>query len=279
MNMLIDTYRERWLDRLNAPVDGAAAGSSTYLLIDGVFVPGLHRLVNAVLPSPRATTLLFETLPACSDKTRDVSPFIAPYHTSNTRLQTLLDRCSGWPMISAIETAESQAELTERLAAWCVVEAGDQRFNFRFPDTRRLPAIFDALTAKQRLEFAGPATRWSYVDRRGSWAELNVPGSPSAVAERPRLDDQQFARLVGASEVDEVISILAHRGNRTTRKHSEIYAGLAIGLRVANRRNMETESRIQWCESCLREGLPHEESQAAECLRNWLDLIKNSPSN
>jgi hypothetical protein len=68
----------------------------------------------------------------------------------------LLDKCSGWPMMCAIETPESQAELAARLAAWCVVEVDDQRFNFRFPDTRRLPAIFDALTPTQRAEFAGP---------------------------------------------------------------------------------------------------------------------------
>ncbi|HEX9173338.1 MAG TPA: DUF4123 domain-containing protein, partial [Telluria sp.] len=134
--MLIDTYDERWLELLNTLAPGEAGASSTYLLIDGVFVPGLYRLVSAALPSPQAPTLLFESLPCCSDKTRDVSPFIVPYQSSNIRLQRLLERCSGWPMMSAIETAESQAELTARLAAWCVVEVGEQRFNFRFPDTR-----------------------------------------------------------------------------------------------------------------------------------------------
>src|SRR5665647_300575 len=100
--MLIDPYCERWLDRLNTPNDALPGVESTYLLIDGVFVPGLHRLLDAALPSSQATALLFETLPSCSDETRDVSPFLLPYRPSHTRVQTLLGRCSGWPMVSAI---------------------------------------------------------------------------------------------------------------------------------------------------------------------------------
>ncbi|MES2759190.1 MAG: DUF4123 domain-containing protein [Pseudomonadota bacterium] len=269
--MLIDSYHDRWLDRLNS----AVSGGTTYLLIDGVFVPGLYRLLNAALPSPQAATLLFETLPSCTDKTRDVSPFIVRYDPANLRMQTLLQRCSGRPMISAIETAESQNELTERLSAWCVVEAGDQRFNFRFPDTRRLPSIFATLTAEQRIQLAGAATRWSYVDRSGSWAELDVFGVPSAIADRPRLDDQQFSRLVDASEVDEVIAILVDRGNGMSHKHSEIYSGLAIALQTATRRNLESESKIQWCESCWREGLPHDEFEATDRLTTWIDASKS----
>lgn len=196
------------------------------------------------------------------------------YEPANLRMQSLLQRCSGWPMISAIETAESQSELTERLSAWCVVEAGDQRFNFRFPDTRRLPSIFATLTAEQQTQLAGPASRWSYVDRSGSWAELNVPGVPSAIADRPRLDDQQFPRLVDASEVDEVIAILVDRGNRMTHKHSEIYSGLAIALRTATRRNLDSESKIQWCESCWLQGFPHDEFEATDRLTTWIGASK-----
>jgi hypothetical protein len=201
--MLVDPYDKRWLERLT---------DATYLLCDGVFLPGLHRRIQAVLPSTDAPSLLFDDLPCCSDSTRDVSPFLIRYAHANSRLRSLLEKCSGWPMICAIETAESQAELTERLAAWCVVEVDDQRFNFRFPDTRRLPAIFGALSVEQRAAFAGPATRWSYIDRSGKWQDLAMPDTPCTIAERPRWDDHQFAKLVSDSEADEVISILAYRG-------------------------------------------------------------------
>lgn len=147
--MLVDPYDARWLDRLGASDGGTAETGATYLLIDGVFIPGLHRRFKAVMPSTLMPSLLFEGIPSCSDRTRDVSPFLVPFQSANSRFVALLRECSGWPMICAIETAESQGELTERLAAWCVVEVDGQRFNFRFPDTRRLPAIFCALSADQ----------------------------------------------------------------------------------------------------------------------------------
>jgi hypothetical protein len=52
-------------------------------------------------------------------------------------------------MVSAIVTLETFVELVDRLAAWCVVEVDDQYFNFRFPDTRRLPDILGVLKPEQ----------------------------------------------------------------------------------------------------------------------------------
>lgn len=266
--MLIDPYDKRWLDRLAVPNDGTTPIGSTYLLIDGVFVPGLYRRIKSVVPSTDAPLLLFEDLPGCSESTRDVSPFLVRYEPSNSRLRALLGDCSGWPMISAIVTAESQVELTERLAAWCVVEVEDQRFNFRFPDCRRLPAIFDALSDVQRAAFAGPATRWCYIDRSGKWQELTVPGAPCAMADRPRLDDQQFAKLVNDSEADELISILVYRGYEVGR-HSQDYSTVSLALRASRTAGMDTRSRVAWCESCLVDGQPHDADHLAARLSQW----------
>lgn len=267
--MLTDPYDECWLDRLASPDNGATQSPAPYLLIDGVFVPGLHRRIGTVMPSTDAPSLLFEALPGCSDGTREVSPFLVRYQPSNSRLRTLLEKCSGWPMICAIETPESQAELTERLAAWCVVEVDDQRFNLRFPDTRRLPAIFGALSSEQRAAFAGPATGWSYIDRSGKWQELAMPGTPCAIVDRPRLDHQQFAKLVDDSEADEVISILVHRGHEIG-KHSHDYATISLALRIARDTRMDTVSRVAWCESCLNEGLAIDADDLAARLSQWM---------
>lgn len=258
--MLIDPYDECWLDQLT---------DATFLLIDGVFVAGLHRRIKAVMPATEAPSLLFEGLPSCSDGTRDVSPFLVRYQPSNSRMRSLLEKCSGWPMICAIETAESQAELTERLAAWCVVEVDDQRFNFRFPDTRRLPTIFGALSGEQRAALAGPATRWSYIDRSGKWQDLAVTGTPCAIAVRPRLDDQQFAKLVSDSEADEVISILASRGYALV-SHSQDYATVSLALRVSRTVCMDTVSKVGWCESCLVDGQARDADHLAERLPQWI---------
>lgn len=271
--MLIDRYDERWLERLVAPDGGATQTGATFLLIDGVFVPGLHRPIKAVMPSIDAPSLLFECLPSCSDRTRDVSPFLVRYQRSNPRLRALLGECSGWPMVSAIETVENQADLTERLAAWCVVEVDGQRFNFRFPDTRRLPAIFQALSADQRAAFAGPATSWSYIDRGGKWQALSVPGTPCAITDRPQLDDEQFAKLVNDSEADEVVSVLAYRGNAVG-LHSQQHATVSLALRVSHTVGLDTHSKVGWCESCLSDGHSGNERHLASRLPQW--LAKNS---
>jgi hypothetical protein len=267
--MLIDKFQDQWLDRLNVHADGAKDTSNTYLLIDGVFIPGFYRLVNAVLPSSDSLTLLFESLPACSDSTRAVSPFITPYATSNKRLQNLLRQCSGWPMVSAVETTESQSELTARLAAWCVVEADKSRFNLRFPDTRRLAGIYEVLTAKQQMELSGPATRWSYVDRYGSWADLKVMGTPSSMTDRPELDAEQFAQLVSASEVDEVISLLANRGYVNISRASHTYTAVSIALRSANVAGLDPRLKVDWCEACLARGLSVDELEIGMRLAQW----------
>lgn len=274
--MLVDPYDEFWLDRFDAPDGGAAQTVATYLLIDGVFVPGIHRQIKAVMPLTDAPSLLFEALPSCSDSTREVSPFLVRYQPSNSRLRTLLEKCSGWPMISAIRTAESQSELTARLAAWCVVEVDSQRFNFRFPDTRRLPAIFGALSAEQRAALAGPATCWLYIDRSGKWQELAVPGTSCAIVDRPCLDDQQFAQLVSDSEADEVISMLAYRGYEVG-KLSQGYATVSLALRVSRTAGMDTVSSVAWCESCLRDGHAPDADHLAARLPQWMAENSTEP--
>jgi hypothetical protein len=263
--MMTDPYNERWLERLNT--DGGPCAENRYLLVDGVFIPGLHRLFNAVLPPRQAPTLLFEELPGCTEETRDVSPFLVPCDPSNPHLHRILGKCSGFPMLSVIETTENQADITARLAAWCVVAVDDQRFNFRFPDTRRLPVIFQTLKLAQQVQFAGPASRWSYIDRNGDWGELAVPRTPSPIEGRPELDEQQFARLVSASEVDEAISILAYRATMPPSLNSRLHADLSVALRVA--KDLDWTSKLNWCESFLRDKQSQDESSVISQFARW----------
>jgi hypothetical protein len=227
------------------------------------------------VPFADAPRLLFEELPGCNDKTRDVSPFLVRYHGTNPALNALLGKCSGFPMVSAIETIESQPELAARLAAWSVVQVDGQHFNFRFPDTRRLQGIFDALTSKQRSEFAGPATRWSYVDRSGVWQELPVNGMPGPIAAQPELDDQQFAVLVADSEADEVIAMLQYRGH-VTGQHSRCYSSVSRALKIARRSALDLTSKVSWCERCLLDGLDEGDTQAAMQLAQWASLASSA---
>ena len=267
--MLIDPFVTDWMGWLNAKAAHMIADANLYLLLDGVFVPGLHRTLKAALPKDQELTLLFESLPGCSEEARDVSPLVMPYVADNGGLAKVLGRCSGWPMVSAIVTPESIGELTGRLAAWCVVEVDDQHFNFRFPDTRRLPGIFNALSPDQRGELAGPATAWYYIDRNGSWKALLVPQSDRPAAVSPSLDATQFSAMVGDSEADEVIMLLQDRGRQWEQAHSTIHGLVSEALQAANESRLETDLRVDWCEACIDDAANLGDEQIAERLARW----------
>jgi hypothetical protein len=261
--MLIDAFTPNWQDRLTDM-------RQPFLLIDGAFLPALYREVRKAGP----VTLLFEHLPGCTDTTRAVSPFLVTYSSSSISLKRSLAKCSGWPMLSAIETLESMEELATRLAAWCIVENDGQRFNFRFPDTRRLPALFDSLSPAQRGSLAGPASRWSYIGRDGTWYELALAESAQAVAERPFLDDDQFAAMVGDSEVDETILLLRDRRPLPDQRPSERYAIVSAARRVAVVSRLDRDLILDWCEDCLHNTIRLTEIDAIATLMAWQEKSK-----
>lgn len=240
--MLIDAFDETSFDKLEMRAADLVAPNKLYLLIDGVFVPGLHRTLDAELKS-----LLFASLPGCNNESADASPFLTPYAMRDKRMRMLLRRCNGWPMVSLIETPETLTQLSARLSAWCIVEADGQRFNFRFPDTRRLPAIFQTLDSTQRVEFAGPARHWSYTGREGRWNELDVPGISAEPAQNPVLDDRQFAALVDDSRADELLMLLSDRGYGIGKHPSVSHARLTAALDIAVAAALANDDVFPWC--------------------------------
>jgi hypothetical protein len=241
--MLIDAFQEDFLDALDMRAVQSSASNGLYLLIDSVFVPGLHKTL-----ATNDKELLFASLPGCSNEVADASPFLTPYIPRNKRMRSLLRRCRGWPMISLVETPEPFSQLAARLSAWCVVEADAQRFNFRFPDTRRLPAIFRTLDPMQRAQLAGPVTRWSFINREGSWDELQVTGVNAEAVSNPVLDGQQFAALVDDSRADEILVLLGDRGHAVSRHPSISHARVSAALRVAALGQLVNNEVLDWCE-------------------------------
>lgn len=272
--MLIDRFAADWLETLRLRAASVAQGTSCYLFIDGVFIPRVYRAFRSIVGAG-AVNLLFESLPACSDAVRDVSPFLVKYDVdASERLQHVLTQCDGWPMVSLIETTEMLDQLTARLSAWCIVYADNQRFNLRFPDTRRLPGIFDALAPEQRGQMAGRVTRWSYVGRLGNWLDLPVPLTNAPAAEMaPVLGTMQFGRMVDDSEADEIIARLSLQGLLPERKPSQLHATALQALRLADSAALTQSQRIDWCETCLMQNEEVDDQMAALKLRGWRETI------
>jgi hypothetical protein len=263
--MLIDAFAENWISELHVRAKKLEPLHRLYLLVDGVFVPGLHRLLRE-----DAKAILFESLPGCTEETKDVSPFLTPFDSADKTLTLLLRRCNRWPMISVIETPEFISQQSDRLAAWCVVEADGQRFNLRFPDTRRLPGIFQTLNATQRAQIAGPAVRWSYVSRDGRWRELEMEGLGTEDRADQVLDQSQFAMLVNDSRTDELLMFLSDRGLATYRHPSKSHALLTIALRAADDAQLANDDMVEWCEWFWKnDQLLHHDSEVVSMLDTW----------
>lgn len=267
--MLIDTFAPDWQNFLNSQMSDSTDGKQVFLLIDGAFVPDFYRSVQKVLSDDAKLALLFDHLPGTSDKTRSVSPFLVAYSGTSATLECVLDKCSSWPMISAIETNETITDLAKRLSAWCIVANDGQRFNFRFPDTRRLAAIFDALSPLQRGSLAGPAVRWSYIGRDGKWHELPVSQTASNIAIRPTLDNDQFAAMVKDSEIDETIVLLQDRGPLPPQPHSSTYAIVRQALDIAVRAELDQHLHVDWCRHCLDKYINLSEADGVAAAQSW----------
>lgn len=262
--MLTDPFSDDWLDVLQQRFRERPAAHALHVLIDGAFVPGLHRRIAA-----NRKALLFEGLPASGPGTLDVSPFLVPFDPEERALRAVLCRCQGWPMVSVIESAEPWPDLAARLAAWCIIESDGQRFNFRFADTRRLPAILTTLDGVQRRQLVGPAVSWSHIGRDGSWQMRALDGAGGAIASDPELDDAQFAALVEDSRADEVLSRLAAHPDRAAYRPSQAHALISSALAPALEAGMGDTELVEWCGWLLAHGGRHDELDIARLFTAW----------
>jgi hypothetical protein len=265
--MLNDPYKKNWLEDLRNLANHSEG--NCYLLIDGAFKPGFHRHVANALPNA-GLSLLFEALPSCSDKARDVSPFLLQYGDHDQSSLEIFQQCSGNPMVSFIQTVETLEQLTLRLAPWCIAYSDGQRFNFRFPDTRRLPDIFAVLHDDQKAHFSGPAKEWRYIDREGQWKGLAVdPSDEVALSTWPELDDSQFAKLVDASEPEEMIERISRRQFLLNELPSRLHAATAQALRVAQKERLDNDLQLDWCVLALKDLSHRTDEILATELKSW----------
>ncbi|MGX4640733.1 DUF4123 domain-containing protein [Massilia sp. SYSU DXS3249] len=266
--MLINSFQPEWQSELNRRHAALPHGAGLILLIDGVFVPGIFQQLRG----ESKPILLYELLPACSKDARDVSPFVLRFDPKDKSLARLLSLCSGWPMLSVIITYESEEQLAKRLAAWCIVEVDGQNFNFRFPDTRRLPAIFETLTPRQRRELTGNAIGWYYISREGDWDSLPLEPStiPLSIANQTTLNGAQFGKLLKDSEPDEMWVQLLDRGAPTHLLPSQRNVLLSNALRIADKNGLDELLKIAWCMDCIRASPKSNLEALAERLAKWM---------
>lgn len=89
------------------------------------------------------------------------------------------------------------------------------------------------------------------------------------MADRPKLDRNQFSQLVSASEADEVVGILATRGHGAQGRPSSVYSAVWVALRVAKVAGLDPASKVDWCEGCLAQGLSEDQSEVEMRFGHW----------
>jgi hypothetical protein len=251
--MLIDQFRPNALKLLGERIASLPDNVNFYLLIDGVFVPGIRRTQPF---EANDVQLLFEFLPGCTDEVRDVSPFLCLMRKKDVKLSSQLRAvllpCSGFPMVSAIASEEGLDKLAQRLAAWSIIENDGQHFNFRYPDTRRLPGLYGALRQDQRAQLCGPMSFWSHIGRDGGWFDLEIAKTDRDIASCPVLDDEQFGLMVGDSAADEVLFRLTYSGFVVADLPSVLHEKISAALRAAVDTGMTDALCDEWCKFCLK---------------------------
>jgi len=174
-----------------------------YALIEGVFDESCYPLVKR---SRLPHCALYAATPAADEETLCVSPLLVEYREEEqTTWDRLLAKTNGKPALSLIATPEPLAEIAQRLAPWCIVDAAGYPLALSFADTRIMPALFATLTPSQRAQLCGPMVHWQYVARDARWESLPVPVDHAAPADAVALDDKQCAHLMHAAEADHVL--------------------------------------------------------------------------
>lgn len=253
---LIGQHAPSWLDHLQEQVESDTErwpGTQAIALLDCAFSEHCYQAI-------RKNRLPFRSLFDLSDRPNEsllaVSPTLIPLDLETARAWgNVLALTDGLPMLSLIVTHESIDELALRLHPWCIVDADGQSFVFRFPDTRRLPAIVKMLTPEQHGGFFGPAQVWRYRTRLAQWADLPLPTLHGPPLERVRLDEKQCAHVIKDSEADEIIADLNLNDPVLMRRYhpADAHELIAFGLNRADHYGIADADRAHWCGLVLQQ--------------------------
>lgn len=266
---MINAFDPQWLAQLD---DCARAQTkSCYLLIDGVFLEDALSFIRKWPVPVEPQNALFCERAHLDDAVFAASPWLLPYLPGSARAHELLAQCDALPSVICIQSDDAPPRLLSRLKRWTVVSCDGTQFNFRFTDTRRLPAIHRALTQPQQASLFGTHDQWSFMNRHGQWEALQAldvlpehEPSPSAASpwdelKAPELNDEQFAALLNDSEPDEVIAAIWQDlpEGSTTRAASlpaEVHDQAVQALKQADRLGVtSTPDRMAICHWVLQQ--------------------------
>lgn len=268
---MINEFDPQWRHQLYAMAN--EQGKTTYLLVDGVCLDKTLQFIREwPIPVAPQCALFYERADENDNEAvLAASPWLLPYPPELERTGALLAAFDALPAIICIRTGDSRPALLARLKRWTIVSCGDMQFNFRFTDTRRLPAIHRVLTPEQRVSLFGNHDQWAFMNRQGQWellalsdADKNLTKPEGAWHELqdPALSDDQFAALLKDSEPDEIIAAIwedlpTDCPTRTASRPADIHQQTLQALIHADRLGLTTTpDRLYICLWVLKQYAP-----------------------
>lgn len=269
LRKLIGSHAPGWLDDFEGQIAILREqwpDAATFALFDCAFSERCHTEIKRSRLDARC---LFDLSTNPSPELQAVSPTLVPLmRAAAASWREAASHTDGYPMLSVIVTPESLDELAQRLHPWCIVKADGEPYVFRFPDTRRLPGVVDALTPEQHAAFFGPAHAWLVRTRSANWARLPLPKSPLPPAEEVNLSAEQYAQLMDDAEADEIIANLHVHEPALIRQYepAEAYERVAHALKRADFYGIEQTDRAQWCRLLVQQPMLEQMPEAAPIL-------------
>ena len=247
--MLINHHPVDWKEALHDSLHESEG--FIYALVDGVHNEAFYRKLEKL--GCLRYQPLYATAPSADEETLGLGPILVQYSEEyRKQWDALLDMTNGLPALSIVVSPEPIDRFAARLIPWCVVNADDYTVALSFADTRILPSLVDALDVKQRGEFLGRATRWTYPGRDATWLELTLqPEQALPPAEKVALTAQQVAALMAASEADNIAYQMNQYIGKPLAGYTPFDAHLMIAqwLQVADHVKMESNrDRFALCE-------------------------------
>lgn len=148
---------------------------------------------------------------------KDITPLLVEYAKDGTgsELSGEIERLGvARPAVSLVASHLPLQDLALHFRAFHLIKVpqkGRREMLLRWYDTRILPVWLDLLTTAQRKAFLAGIHQWQYFDRFGDlkeWVIPAMPGEKLPALPPLRLDQDQYARLLDASEPDVAIAQL-----------------------------------------------------------------------
>ncbi|MBB3213224.1 hypothetical protein FHW67_002513 [Herbaspirillum sp. Sphag1AN] len=228
----IDPHEDKLAESLDAALltceqtarlNQASPSLHTYALIDGAFDRdwGQRLLLQQLRTQPSYEQYLrsiytdsrLEVLEECAPFLLRVSPELRL-----TKLERLLAKTNGKPMLSFIQSPLDLITLQRHLLGFSQVETPDTLvFPLRFADTICFPVIVEALSEPQRNALMAGIAAWHIVNRSGGISTFvgtcfDVENDVAPVGEQTNyihFTDAQFAQVVAGAEADTLYKEMA----------------------------------------------------------------------